>query len=87
MGTGSVENLVLKWLGRLPTVPVPFFGRAIGKHREKRGQAPRGSGFRENSTCLGLGASPLFSLPLTVSALTIPKIRVAVNRQDDRRLA
>jgi len=25
MGTGSVENLVLKWLGRLPTVPVPFF--------------------------------------------------------------
>jgi len=30
MGTGSVESLVLKWLGRLPTVPVPFFGRAIG---------------------------------------------------------
>jgi len=27
MGTGSVESLVLKWLGRLPTVPVPFFGR------------------------------------------------------------
>jgi len=26
MGTGSVESLVLKWLGRLPTVPVPFFG-------------------------------------------------------------
>jgi len=27
MGTGSVESLVLKWLRRLPTVPVPFFGR------------------------------------------------------------
>jgi len=26
MGTGSVESLVLRWLGRLPTVPVPFFG-------------------------------------------------------------
>jgi len=26
MGTGSVESPVLKWLGRLPTVPVPFFG-------------------------------------------------------------
>jgi len=26
MGTGSVDSLVLKWLGRLPTVPVPFFG-------------------------------------------------------------
>ena len=26
MGTGSVESLVLKWLRRLPTVPVPFFG-------------------------------------------------------------
>jgi len=26
MGTGSVESLVLKWLGRLPTVPVPIFG-------------------------------------------------------------
>jgi len=25
MGTGSVESLVLKWSGRLPTVPVPFF--------------------------------------------------------------
>jgi len=24
MGTGSVESLVLKWLRRLPTVPVPF---------------------------------------------------------------
>jgi len=27
MGTGSVESLVLQWLRRLPTVPVPFFGR------------------------------------------------------------
>jgi len=27
MGTGSVESPVLKWLGCLPTVPVPFFGR------------------------------------------------------------
>jgi len=45
MGTGSVESLVLKWLRRLPTVPVPFFVRAIGKHREKEGQAPRGSRF------------------------------------------
>jgi len=26
MGTGSVKSLVLKCLGRLPTVPVPFFG-------------------------------------------------------------
>jgi len=25
----------LKSVRRLPTVPVPFFGRAIGKHREK----------------------------------------------------
>jgi len=25
MGTGSVESLILKWLRRLPTVPVPFF--------------------------------------------------------------
>jgi len=25
MGTGSVESLILKWLGRLPTVPVPLF--------------------------------------------------------------
>jgi len=24
MGTGSVESLVLKWLRRLPTVPVPL---------------------------------------------------------------
>ena len=30
MGTGSVESLVLKWLGRLPTVPVPFFGLKKG---------------------------------------------------------
>jgi len=37
MGTGSVESLVLKWFGRKPTVPVPFFGRTIGVHREKRG--------------------------------------------------
>jgi len=29
MGTGSVESLVLKWLGRLSTVPVPFFGLAV----------------------------------------------------------
>jgi len=29
MGTGSVESLVLKWLGRLPMVPVPFFGPTI----------------------------------------------------------
>jgi len=34
MGTGSVESPVLKWFGRIPTVPVPFFGRAIGAHRE-----------------------------------------------------
>ena len=61
MGTGSVESLVLKWLGRLPTVPVPFFGRAIGNHREKRGQAPRRSRLHEISTCFGLGASPPFS--------------------------
>jgi hypothetical protein len=66
MGTGSVESLVLKWLGRLPTVPVPFFGRANAKHREKRGQAPRRSRFRENLTCFKLGASPHFSLPFTV---------------------
>ena len=66
MGTGSVESLVLKWLGRLPTVPVPFFGRAIGKHREEGGQAPRGSRFCEDLTCFALGASPPFSLPLTV---------------------
>ncbi len=66
MGTGSVESLVLKWLERLPTVPVPFFGRAIGKHREKRGQAPRGSRFRQNLTSFKLGASPRFSLPFTV---------------------
>ncbi len=65
MGTGSVESLVLKWLGRLPTVPVPFFGRAIGKHREKRGQAPRGGRFHGNLTYFGLGASPHFSLPFT----------------------
>jgi len=26
MGTGSVESPILKWLGCLPTVPVPFFG-------------------------------------------------------------
>jgi len=26
MGTGSVESLILKWLRRLPTVPVPFLG-------------------------------------------------------------
>jgi len=31
MGTGSVESLVLKWFGRMPTVPVPFFGMA-GQH-------------------------------------------------------
>ena len=59
MGTGSVESLVLKWLRRLPTVPVPFFGR-VGKHREKGGQAPRGSRFCEELTCFGLGASPPF---------------------------
>jgi len=41
MGTGSVENLVLKWLRHLPTVPVPIFGRAIGKHREKGEQEIR----------------------------------------------
>ncbi len=29
MGTGSVESPVLRWLGRLPTVPVPFFGRPL----------------------------------------------------------
>jgi len=63
MGTGSVESLVLKWLGRLPTVPVPFFGR---EHREKGGLAPRGSRFCEDLTCFGLGASPPFSLPFTV---------------------
>ena len=66
MGTGSVESLVLKWLGRRPTVPVPFFGRATGRHREKRGQAPRGSRFPETLTCFELGASPYFSLPFTV---------------------
>ncbi len=66
MGTGSVESPVLKWLGRVPTVPVPFFGRAIGKHRKKRGQAPRGSRFGGNLTCFKLGASPHFSLPFTV---------------------
>ena len=33
MGTGSVASLVLKWLGRLPTVPVPFFGRKIKKSK------------------------------------------------------
>jgi len=65
MGTGSVESLVLKWLGRLPTVLVPFFG-PIGKHREKGGQAPRGRRFCEDLTCFGLGASPPFSLPFTV---------------------
>ncbi len=66
MGTGSVESLVLKWSRRLPTVPVPFFGRAIGKHREKGGQAPRGNHFPKDWTCLRLGASPHFSLPLSV---------------------
>jgi len=35
MGTGSVESLVLKWLRRLPMVPVPFFGRAIGNTVKK----------------------------------------------------
>jgi len=65
MGTGSLESLVLKWLRRLPTVPVPFFGRTIGK-REKGGQAPRGSRFCEDLTCFGLGASPPFSLSFTV---------------------
>ena len=29
MGTGSVEILALKWLGRLPTAPVPFFKRVL----------------------------------------------------------
>jgi len=50
MGTGSVESLVLKWSGRLPTVPVPILG---GR-------------FCEDLTCFGLGASPPFSLPFTV---------------------
>jgi len=66
MGTGSVENLLMKWLGHRPTVPVPFFRRAIGAHREKGGQAPRGNRFPEDSTVLRLGASPPFSLPFTV---------------------
>ncbi len=66
MGTGSVESPVLKWLGRWPTVPVPFFGRAIRKRREEGGQAPRGSRFPENSTGFKLGASPPTSLPFTV---------------------
>jgi len=34
MGTGSVESLVLKWLRRLPTVPVPFFGPAGGNETQ-----------------------------------------------------
>jgi len=29
MGTGSIESQVLNWFGRMPMVPVPFFGRAI----------------------------------------------------------
>jgi len=51
MGTGSVESLVLKRLGRLPKVPVPIFGRATGVRREKGGQAPRGNRFPEDLTC------------------------------------
>ena len=66
MGTGSIESLVLKWFGRMPMVPVPFFGRAIGKHREKRGQAPRGRPFRDDSDRFRLGASPHFSLAFSV---------------------
>jgi len=42
MGTGSVESLVLKWLMRLPTVPVPFFGLWKHCNREFRGQEFRG---------------------------------------------
>ena len=81
MGTGSVESLVLKWLGRLPTVPVPFFGRATGKHREKWGQAPRGSRFCEDLTCFGLGASPPFFTPV-YSLSTYPR---TVRRSCDLR--
>jgi len=35
MGTGSVESLVLKWSGRLPTVPVPFFGPPLASTVKK----------------------------------------------------
>jgi hypothetical protein len=31
MGTGSVERLDLNCLERLPTVPVPFFGRQLAR--------------------------------------------------------
>ncbi|NQT39920.1 MAG: hypothetical protein HQ581_20675 [Planctomycetes bacterium] len=38
----------------------------IAVDHEERGQAPRGSRSPEDSACIGLGASPRFSLPFTV---------------------
>jgi len=64
MGTGSVENLGLKWSGRLPTVPVPIFGRAIGAcrenggHREMKGIAAMKSLFAFTAS-LALALAPL----------------------------
>lgn len=38
MGAGCVESLVLEWLGRLPTVPVPLLGTGHRCGRGKTGQ-------------------------------------------------
>ncbi len=70
MGTGSVESPSLKCLAGLPTRCLsPFsdgpLARTVTKvRREKRGQAPRGNGFREKSTRFKLGASLHLSLPV-----------------------
>ncbi len=47
--------------------PVPLFhSRFHFEDREKRGQAPRGHDFRENSARCVLGASPHFSLSFSL---------------------
>jgi len=68
MGTGSVENRVLKWLGRLPTVPVPFFGRAKTVDSDRREYTNRPG---DADRCLAQQngrIGPMRVMPLSVAA-------------------
>jgi len=60
MGTGSVERLVLKWLRRLPTVPVPFSDGPLASTVKNGDWLRREAGF-EVVEAFADGACPPFS--------------------------
>ena len=61
MGTGSVEGLFLKWFGRLPTVPVPFFGPLLASTVKKGDRHLAADVFFKSGLLWARSQSPFFT--------------------------